>query len=148
MGIPVASRTAVQHFATTSGLSMRLAPKAPAPATLSLGHPQFRLISSYLHTPGLVSCFLQAKAPPGDKGRHRPDPLLLAQRNAQRSHPRSCYNPPALRTPPPLSPSTHTTTITTLRHKDLSLTLVDAASSPGLLRSRLTAPLPPCTQQL
>ena len=44
---PVASRMAWQHSATTCGCSIRDAPKQPAPATLSEGHPQFRFISSY-----------------------------------------------------------------------------------------------------
>ena len=48
MGVLTALRMAVQHSATVAGCSIRHAPKRPAPATLSLGHPQLRLISSYL----------------------------------------------------------------------------------------------------
>lgn len=39
MGVVTASHIALQHCATSSGRSMRAAPKQPAPATRSLGQP-------------------------------------------------------------------------------------------------------------
>ena len=54
-GMETAACIAAQHWATISGRSIMAAPKHPAPATRSLGQPQFKLISSYLQQIGCVT---------------------------------------------------------------------------------------------